>query len=99
VNNTLQAQRELAARYGAIASPQGDVLQFHVDNPGHSFKIWYTTYSRGKTPWAVAKVTPIPEGQRGAGQDKYDDHRYFADLEDAFKHATKETREPQRSLL
>ena len=29
-----------------------------------------------------------PEGQRGAGQDQYNDHAYYAELEDALKHAT-----------
>jgi hypothetical protein len=83
----LDEQRALAARYGALALPDGDILKFTIDNNGHSMIILYTTYSRGKTPWAVAKVTPIPEGERGAGQDQYDDHAYFTDLEDALVYA------------
>lgn len=90
MNNTLQAQQELAARYGALAIKDGDIYKFTIDNPGHSRIIWYTTYSRGKTPWAVATITPIPEGQRGAGQDQYSEHEYFTELEDALKHATRE---------
>ena len=90
MNNTLQAQRELAVRYGALAIPDGDIFKFIVDNPGYSRIIWYTTYSRGRTPWAVATVKPIPEGEKGAGQDQYSEHEYFAELEDALKHAIRE---------
>ena len=50
VADTLQSQRELAARYGALAIPDGDILKFTIDTPTHSHIIWYTTYSRGKTP-------------------------------------------------
>ena len=87
----LDAQRDLAARYGALAIPDGDILKFTIDNNGRKYIIWYTTYSRGHTPWAVAKINQIPAGERGAGQDQYCDHTYHVELEDAFIYACGET--------
>ena len=91
VATRLANQRQLAEKYGFVATPHDDILQFRLSNNDRVFHVWYTTYSRGKTPWAVASVKPIPKGEKGEGQDQYSDHQYFAELEDAFIYASGET--------
>ncbi len=91
VANRLADQRKLAEQYGFVATPHDDILQFRLSSGDYVFHVWYTTYDRGRKPWAVARITPIPKGEKGEGQDQYSDHQYFTELEDAFIYAIGET--------
>jgi hypothetical protein len=90
--------RQLAEKYNAQiidGKNLGDPAKYKLTINGDRFVIWYTSYSRGQIPWAVARLEKIPAGEQGAGQDMHTDHTYHATLENAFKHCYLTAPDPQ----